>query len=55
MDKAELQARVAAAKAQTRAALELILATLNNGQRKKLAKDPEVAALLERYGVEVDA
>ena len=55
MDKAELQARVAAAKAQTREALETVLAALNNGQRKKLAKDPAVAALLERYGVEVDA
>lgn len=55
MDKAELQARVAAAKAQTRAALETVLAALNNGQRKKLAKDPAVAALLARYEVEVDA
>ena len=55
MDKAELQARVAAAKQQTKTALETVLAELNKGQRKKLAKNPEVAALLERYGVEVDA
>lgn len=44
-----------AAKQQTKTALETVLAALNNGQRKKLAKDPAVAALLERYGVEVDA
>ena len=54
MDKAELQARVAAAKAQTREALQAVYDALNQGQRKKLVKKPEVAALLERYGVEVE-
>lgn len=53
MTRAELEAAVQAAKQQTKTALETVLAELNKGQRKKLAKDPEVAALLERYGVEV--
>ena len=51
----DLEAAVMAAKQQTKTALETVLATLNNGQRKKLAKNQAVAALLERYGVEVDA
>lgn len=55
MTKEHLTTAVQATKDETRAALEAALAALNNGQRKKLAKDPTVAALLERYGVEVDA
>lgn len=54
MKKAKLDAAVAAAKAETKAALETILAVLNQGQRKKVTGNPAVAALLERYGVEVD-
>ena len=50
--KEHLTAAVQATKDETRAALETVLAALNNGQRKKLAKDPAVAALLERYGME---
>lgn len=54
MKKAELTAAVAAAKAETKTALETVLAALNSGQRKKVCKDAAVAALLERYGVEVE-
>ena len=54
MTKTELDAAVEEAKSETKAALETILAALNQGQRKKVAKDPAVAALLERYGVEVE-
>lgn len=41
--------------AETRAALLLLLENLNSGQRKKLMKNEQVAALLERYGVAADA
>lgn len=54
MTKPELAAAVAAAKAETKEALETVLAELNKGQRKKVTGNPAVAALLERYGVEVD-
>lgn len=55
MDKQELSRKVSEAKAQTREALQTVYDALNQGQRKKLAKDPAVSALLERYAVEVDA
>ena len=55
MKKADLDAAVAAVKAETKVALETVLRELNQGQRKKLAKDDAVRALLNRYGVEVDA
>jgi len=32
-------------------ALQLIVNALNQGQQKKIAKDPTVKALLDRYGV----
>lgn len=46
---------VAAAKAEVKTALEIILSALNQGQRKKLAGSPAVGELLERYGVEMEA
>ena len=55
MKKADLNAAVDAAKAEAKTALETVLAALNQGQRKKLAKEDAVRVLLERYGVEVDA
>lgn len=45
---------VAAAKAEVKTALETVLAELNKGQRKKLARNPAVRVLLERYGVEIE-
>ena len=51
MTKKELTAAVAAAKAETQAALQAVYDALNQGQRKKLLKEPVVAALLERYEV----
>lgn len=39
----------------TAAALAVILENLNSGQRQKIIKNQEVAALLERYGVSADA
>lgn len=55
MKKAELEAAVATAKLEVKAALETVLDALNAGQRKKVCKDAAVAALLARYGVEVEA
>ena len=40
---------------ETAAALTLLLENLNSGQRQKLMKNQQVAALLERYGVAADA
>ena len=53
MRKDRLKAAVAEAKTETHDALQLVVDALNNGQRKKLAKDETVAALFERYGVEI--
>lgn len=55
MTKQELDTATDAALAEGKTAVEIILAALNQGQRKKLLKNPAVAALVERYGVEVDA
>ncbi len=33
-------------------ALQLIVDELNHGQQKKIAKDPMVKALLDRYGIQ---
>ena len=51
MTKKELNTAVASAKAATTAALQTVYDALNNGQKKKLLKDEQVAALLERYEV----
>ena len=55
MTRPELDAAVQAAKTEVKTALETVLAELNMGQRKKVCAVPAVAALLERYSVEVDA
>ena len=54
MTTTELDTAVQAAKAEVKTALETILSELNKGQRKKLAGNPAVRELLERYGVEVE-
>jgi hypothetical protein len=53
MTKNELEQKTDAVIADTRAALQMVYDALNNGQQKKLLKDEAVAALFERYGVEV--
>lgn len=53
MKKAALDKNVAAVKEETRIALQTMYDALNQGQQKKIAKDPAVAALFERYGVVV--
>ena len=54
MTRDRLNTAVAAAKGEVKTALETILSELNHGQQKKLAKNPAVRELLERYGVEIE-
>lgn len=53
MYKDELRQKVAAVKEETRVALQTVYDSLNHGQQQKLLKDEAIAALFERYGVEV--
>lgn len=52
MTQYELTGAVAAAKQQTKSALETIFAALNPGQRKQIVKDAGVKALFDLYEVE---
>lgn len=52
MTKSQLAEAVAAAKAETKAALQLVYDTLNQGQQKKIIKDEAVKTLFDLYGVE---
>lgn len=52
MTKTELTTAVEAAKAETKAALQIVYDSLNRGQQKKLVKDEKVKALFDLYGVE---
>ena len=36
---------------ETQAALQLVFDSLNQGQQKKILKEPEVKALFDHYGV----
>ena len=51
MTKNELTAAVEAAKTETRAALQTVYDSLNQGQQNKLIKDEAVKALFDLYGV----
>lgn len=53
MTKTELQTKTDAVINETRTALQTVYDALNKGQQKKILKDEAVAALFERYGVEV--
>ena len=53
MNKRELMVKTDAVFSETKAALQTVYDALNQGQQKKILKDPAVAALFERYGVEV--
>ena len=52
MNKDKLNEAVNACKAETREALETVLAELNQGQRKKITNNEVVKPILDRYGVE---
>lgn len=51
----ELRERVIAYNTEIKAALQEVYNDLNQGQRKKLLRNPVIRAMLERYGVETDA
>lgn len=53
MTKQELKEKTNAAMDETRTALQTVYDALNHGQQQKILKDEAVAALFERYGVEV--
>ena len=51
MKKNDLRQRVDKTKGETKDALRTIYDALNQGQQKKIVKNPEVKALFDRYGV----
>lgn len=51
ISKEKLEKNFEAAKAEYKAGLQLILDTLNQGQRKKLLGNEEVYQLFKRFGV----
>lgn len=51
MLKKELFDKVAQVKEETKLALQTMYDALNQGQQKKIVKEPEVKALFDRYGV----
>ena len=51
MTKNELNAAVESARAETKAALQTVYDSLNQGQQKKIVKDEAVKELFDLYGV----
>lgn len=51
MKKAVLKEKTSVVKSETREALQTMYDALNQGQKKKIAKNEAVADLFERYGV----
>lgn len=51
----ELRERVVAYNKEVKAALQAVYNDLNQGQRKKLLRNPAIRAMFERYGVKTDA
>ena len=51
MKRQDLFDKVAAAKTETKTALQTMYDALNQGQRKKIVKNEKVKALFDRYGV----
>ena len=51
MKKEDLISKVAAHKAETKEALQLVFNSLNKGQQKKILKEAAIKALFDIYGV----
>ena len=51
MKKEDLNSKVAAHKAETKEALQLVFNSLNKGQQKKILREAAIKALFDRYGV----
>ena len=54
MKRQDLFDKVAAAKMETKNALQTMYDALNKGQQKKMVKNEKVKALFDRYGVEYE-
>ena len=52
MKRKELRTAVDTANSDTKEALQTLFDELNQGQQKKVVKNPEVKAMFDRYGVE---
>ena len=50
----DLKKRVIAYNVEVKAALQAVYSHLNQGQRKKLLRNPAIRAMFERYGVEIE-
>lgn len=50
----ELRERVIAYNTEVKAALQAVYNNLNQGQQKKLLRNPTIRAMFERYGVEIE-
>nr|DAG85025.1 MAG TPA: hypothetical protein [Caudoviricetes sp.] len=50
----ELKERVIAYNTEVKDALQAVYNDLNQGQRKKLLRNPAIRAMFERYGVEIE-
>lgn len=50
----DLKERVIAYNTEVKAALQAVYDDLNQGQRKKLLRNPTIRAMFERYGVEIE-
>lgn len=48
-----LRERVISYNTEVKAALQAVYSDLNQGQRKKLLRNPTIRAMFERYGVEI--
>lgn len=48
-----LRDRVIAHNVEVKAALQAVYNDLNQGQRKKLLRNPAIRSMFERYGVEI--
>lgn len=49
----ELRKRVVEYNTEVKAALQAVYNGLNQGQQKKLLRNPTIRAMFERYGVEI--
>ena len=54
ISKKKLQQNVAAAKQETKAALQTVYDALNHGQQQKILKDEKVKSLFDHYGVDYE-
>ena len=50
----ELKERVIAYNTEVKSALQAVYNDLNQGQRKKLLRNPTIRAVFERYGVRIE-